>query len=180
MKLHEKIKGIYAKKSLRFALYIIGTLFILSITLQFGIFIGYHKASFARDWGDHYKNNFGMERPESFRGMMGNTLPNAYGASGKVLSITLPTFVVEDTNGTEKTILITDTTIIKSRMQNSSSSVITSGSIVVVLGDPNSSGQIEAKLIRIMPDSTTFTTSTSTQGMMYGGQQNRGNMMFKR
>lgn len=177
MKLHEKIKGLYTKKPLRLALYTIGILFILSITLQFGIFIGYHKASFARDWGDHYKKNFGMERPESFRGMMGNTLPNAYGASGKVLSVTLPTFVVEDTNGTEKTILITDATIIKSGMQNASSSSITSNSIVMVLGDPTASGQIQAKLIRIMPAG--FNSSTTTGGMMYGNKTGRNNMMFR-
>lgn len=178
IKINEKIKGLYAQKPLRLGLYVIATLFVLSVTLQLGIFIGYHKASFARDWGDHYKKNFGMERPESFRGMMGNTLPIAHGATGKVLSVSLPNFIVEDTNGTEKTIIITNETIIRSGTQNASSSIITPNSIVMVLGNPNTSGQIEAKLIRLMP--LGFSTSTSVENQNYGNQPGRGGMMFRR
>lgn len=179
-KLQENIKSLYAQKPIRLGLYILGTLFVLSATFQLGLFVGYHKASFARDWGDHYERNFGMRRPESIRGMMGNTLPGAYGASGKVLSVTLPTFVVEDINGTEKTIHISDTTLIRLAMQNASSSAITVDNIVIVLGEPNDAGQIEAKLIRVMPAG--FTTGTSTRGMMYGSTtpSGRGWMMFRR
>lgn len=180
MKLHPKIQALYTQKPIRLGLYILGTLFVLCATFQLGLFVGYHKASFARDWGDHYKRNFGMERPESFRGMMGNTLPGAYGASGKVLAVSLPTFVVEDIHGTEKTIHVSDTTLIRSAMQNASSPAITVDSIVVVLGEPNDAGQLEAKLIRIMPAG--FSVGTSTRGMMYGSTtlRTRAGMMLRR
>lgn len=176
MKINEKIKGLYAQKPLRLGIYIIGTLFVLCATLQLGIFIGYHKASFARDWGDHYKKNFGLERPESFGGMMGGRLPTSYGASGKVLTLSLPSFIIEDNDGTEKTILITNKTLIKVGMQNASSSAIIGDSFVVVLGSPNTSGQIEAKLIRVMPIGFNSSTSTNT---IYGNRTGRNGMMFR-
>lgn len=178
MTLQEKIKGFTTKKHIKTLLYVLGTLFILCAILQFGIFIGYHKASFARDWGDGYKENFGMERPESFKGMMRNRLPTAYGASGKILSVTLPTFIVEDSNGTEKTIYVSTSTLIKSAMQDASSSVITVDAIVMVIGDPNTNGQIEAKLVRIMP--TGALNASSTRGMMRGNSIRGWGMMFQR
>ncbi len=158
------MKVLYAHKGLRLGLYIIGGLFVLGVTFQLGVFTGYHKASFARDWGDHYGKNFGMERPESFKGMMRGGLPMGHGAVGKVLTVTLPTFVIEDNDGTEKTIVVSNTTIVKSSTQNSTSTSITPNTSVVVIGQPNKSGQIEAKLIRIMPAG--FGTSTSMQRMM--------------
>ena len=177
MTLQEKIKGL-TKKYMKKGLYILGTLFVLCVTLQFGIFIGYHKASFARDWGDGYKRNFGMERPESFKGMMGNRLPTAYGASGKVLSINLPTFIVEDVNGTEKTIYVSTSTLIKSAMQDTPASTIAVDATVMVIGEPTTNGQIEAKLIRIMPAGAL--NASSTRGMMRGNSTRGWGMMFQR
>ncbi len=162
----EKIKVLYAHKGLRLWIYIIGGLFVLCVTFQLGVLTGYHKASYARDWGDHYGNNFGMERPESFRGMMRGGLPIGHGATGKVLTVTLPTFIIEDRDGTEKTIIVSSTTIIKSAMQITSSTSITPNALVVVIGQPNKDGQIEAKLIRLMPTSFGTSTNSMMRGMM--------------
>ena len=165
----EILKAIKNYKSLKVVISIILGLFILGITFQLGLFVGYHKASFARDWGEHYGRNFGMERPESFGGMMGGKLPMPHGASGKVLSVSLPTFIIEDRDGTEKTILITDKTIIKKGRDNASSTIIKAEDLLMIIGDPNTQGQIEAKLIRDMG----IYGSSTPMGMM-------GNMMFRR
>jgi hypothetical protein len=109
--------------------------------------------------------------------MRGNNLPTAHGAFGTVLTTTLPTFIIEDKDGLEKSILILSSTIIKNISGNASSSSITPNNLIMVLGDPNASGQIEAKLIRIMPND--FTNGTNTRGMM-GGNYKRGGMMFFR
>ena len=165
----EKIKGLYAHKGMRISLYVIGGLFVLSAILQLGIFIGYHKATFARDWSDSYGRNFGMERPDSFRGMMRGGLPMPHGSVGKILTVTLPTFVIEDKDGTEKTIIVSDTTILREGPNTASSSTLHADDFVVILGEPNTEGQIEAKLIRIMPSN--FSTTTQMMGgapsMMY-------------
>lgn len=173
----EKIKGIYANKGLRLGLYIIGGLFVLGTTFQLGVFTGYHKASFARDWGDNYRKNFGMERPESFKGMMRGGLPVGHGAAGKILAVTLPTFVIQDKDGMEKTITVSSATIIKSGMNNTSSTSITPNTFVVVIGEPNKDGQIEAKLIRIMPED--FDPSSPIQNRM-GSSTNPTKGMMRR
>lgn len=160
----EKIKALYTHRKLRVASYSIGGLFILGLTFQLGVLVGYHKANFARNWGDHYNKNFGMERPDSMRGMMHGKFPNAHGATGKVISLSLPTFVILDRDGIEKSIIITDKTIIKNGMNNASSSELKSDSMVMVLGDPTQDGKVEAKLIRIMP--LGFSASTTMRGMM--------------
>lgn len=163
------LKKLFANKTYRYAIYGIGTLFILSLTFQVGMSVGYHKASYGRDWGEHYEKNFGMMRPDSMRSMMGGgRFPMAHGAVGKIISVTLPTFILEDKDGTEKTVLLNETTLIKKAMERASSTELSANSFVVVLGEPNSNGQIEAKLIRIMPDG--FSTSTNNfppQGMMF-------------
>lgn len=160
----EKIKVLYTHKKLRVTSYVIGGLFILGLTFQLGVLVGYHKANFARNWGDHYNKNFGMERPDSMRGMMHGKYPTAHGAAGKVVSLSLPTFVILDRDGTEKNIIITNKTVIKNGMNNASSSELKSDSMVMVLGDPTEDGKVEAKLIRIMP--FPFSTSTTMHGMM--------------
>ncbi len=170
----EKIKVLYAHKGLRLGMYIIGGLFILGATFQLGVFTGYHKASFARDWGDHYGKNFGMEKPESFKGMMRGDLPMSHGAAGKVLTVTLPTFVIEDKDGTEKTVTVSTTTIIKSGMQYASSTLLTPNTFVVIIGEPNKNGQIEAKLIRVMPENF---DPTSMQNKMEGSMNPMKGMM---
>jgi hypothetical protein len=178
MKMHEKIKGLYTQKGLRLGLYIIGGLFVFSVIFQLGVFVGYHKANYAHNFSDSYRKNFRGEKGGSFGSMMrGNNLPTAHGAFGTVLTTTLPTFIIEDKDGLEKSILILSSTIIKNISGNASSSSITPNNLIMVLGDPNASGQIEAKLIRIMPND--FTNGTNTRGMM-GGNYKRGGMMFFR
>ena len=165
----EKIKHLYANKGMRYFIYAVGVLLVLSITFQAGIFVGYHKANFARGWGENYEKNFGMHKPGSFKGMMrGDRLPSAHGVSGKVLSVSLPNFVVEDLDGIEKSVTIKNDTIIKQAMEKISSENIKAGSYVVVLGDPSDNGQIDAKLVRVMASST----------RMYDGK--RGMMIFER
>lgn len=163
----EKIKKLYFYKELRVIAYIFGVLCIAGVIFQVGVFIGYHKANFGREWGDHYRNNFGMERPDSFKGMIHGKLPSSHGALGKVLKVSLPTFIVQDKDGTEKTILINEKTLIRLGMQNASSSSLTSDNLVIVFGEPTNQGQIEAKLIRIMPSGFDMSTS-SRNHMMFG------------
>jgi len=161
----EKIKSLYANKGLRLSLYIVGALFVFSAIFQLGIFVGYHKANFARDWSESYGKNFGMERPDSFRGMMGDELPMPHGSVGKILTVTLPNIIIEDRDGTEQNIIVSDKTLIKSGPTNASSTSLKADDLVVILGEPNSQGQIEAKLIRIMP---AFSTSTKMMGGLPG------------
>jgi len=152
----EKIKKIFESKTLRTVIYTIGTLAVVSLVFQAGMMAGFRKASFGRDWGDNYAMNFGSP----YRGtqMMGRdfgdfgNLPNAHGAIGRIIKIELPTIIVlDEKENTEKVVLISDKTEIRKVRDSAIKEDLKIDDHIVVIGSPNSSGQIEAMLIRLLP-----------------------------
>lgn len=148
-KIKEEIAKIFESKVFIKILYGIGIVMVLLLVLSAGISIGFRKASFGRAWGENYERNFGMRpnRPMFSR----DNFPNANGATGKILKIALPNIIVQDKYNTEKVILIKDDTKIQKMMSVVKASDLAVDDYVVIIGSPNDQGQIEAKLIRIMP-----------------------------
>ncbi len=150
----EKIKKVFESKMVLKILLILGILVVAAFIFQAGFFVGFRKASFGRDWGENYGRNFGMMRGN--RGLskdfgISENFPNAHGAIGKIIKIELPTLIVQDKDNVEKVVLVTnDTKIINIRKEDNIQDLKIDENIVVI-GTPNSQGQIEAKLIRIMP-----------------------------
>lgn len=156
IKLKNKIKSIFESQTFKTVIYTIGVLFIIFLIFQAGMIAGFRKASFGRDWGENYTDNFGS--PHKFIGMRGEgmgdfgNLPNAHGAIGKIIKVELPIMVVFDgKDQTEKIIVINDKTDIRMMRDVVDTSALKVDEHVVVIGAPNSSGQIEAKLIRFIP-----------------------------
>lgn len=135
---------------------VFGSLFVASFIFQAGMIAGFKKASFGRDWGDNYIKNFGRLEmgPRMMNGKFDNfgDLPIAHGAIGKIIKIELPSIVVlDEKDNTEKIILINEKTEIRKIRGNMKSEDLKIDEHVVIVGNPNSSGQIEARLIRILP-----------------------------
>jgi hypothetical protein len=151
-KIKDKIKKFLESKSYVKFMYIIGGFFILVFVFQIGMFAGYRKASFSRDWGNNYERNFGPNRPgpQIIKDNFGN-LPNAHGAIGKIIKIEFPNIFVLDKDQTEKILIVDDNTNILERNEKVTSDSLAVDKYIVVIGTPNDSGQIEAKLIRIIP-----------------------------
>ena len=148
-KIYEDIKKVFESRITLKVLCVLGVIIVALLIFSAGVTVGFRKASFGRAWGDNYEHNFGM-RPN--RPMFGqDNFPNANGAIGKIIKITLPTIVVQDKDNTEKVILIKDDTKIQKMMSVVKSSDLAIDDFVVIIGSPNTQGQIEAKLIRIMP-----------------------------
>ena len=145
----EKVAKMFESKVFVGILYGMGIAIVLLLVLSAGISIGFRKASFGRAWGDNYERNFGMMQNRQFLGE--NNFPNAHGAAGKIIKITLPTIIVQDKDNTEKVVLIKDDTKIQEMMSEVKASDLSVNDFVVIIGSPNTAGQIEAKLIRIMP-----------------------------
>jgi len=153
-KIHEKLVRVFESKVFVGILHGIGIIIALILVFSAGISVGFHKASFGRAWGENYNRNFGMMRPVSFdlNGFNdNNNLPNAHGAIGKIIKITLPTIIVTDKDNTEKVVLIKDDTKIQKTREALTSTNLRVDDFVVVIGSPNDQGQIEAKFIRVMP-----------------------------
>jgi hypothetical protein len=148
-KIHEKMLRFFESKILVGVLYGIGIVLILVLVFSAGVSVGFRKASFGRAWGDNYERNFGMMPPRF--GLGQNNFPNANGAIGKIINITLPTIIVADKDNTEKVILIKDDSKIQKMRAEIKASDLVINDFVTIIGSPNDSGQIEAKFIRVMP-----------------------------
>ena len=143
------------------------------LIFQLGMWVGYRKGTFTCQFTGPYERMFGMrERDESFIPGMFQQEIGGHGSAGKVVSIQTSTIIIADANNVETTIQVTDDTLIRKFRDTISLKDITVGDTVVVLGVPNSQGQIDAKLIRVMPAlpgtggpnvKSATTTSSSTQ-----------------
>jgi len=66
-----------------------------------------------------------------------------------VISVGSSTIATKDSNGNEQSIVIDEDTVIREMNKTVSIADIQDGSQVAVIGEPNDTGQIHARLIRI-------------------------------
>jgi len=145
----EKIRKVFDSKTSFRILCGIGIAIVALLIFSAGVDVGFHKASFGRAWGENYEHNFGfVPNPPVFGG---DNFPNANGAIGKIIKIELPTIIVQDKDNTEKVVLIKNDTQIQEMRAPITSNDLKIDNFVVVIGTPNTQGQIEAKFIRVMP-----------------------------
>ena len=128
----------------------IGTLAIAIIIFQAGVFVGYQKATFSLRLGDNFSQTFG-QRHNGFPPPMMMDPANDHGTAGKILSVNNATMIIADRDQIEKTVSFASSTDVKFLRDTVPTSYLKTGDFVVVIGSPNSNGNIQAQLIRIMP-----------------------------
>ena len=131
----------------RITLYALSALFVALLIFQAGMFTGERRAAFTYGTGAAYYRVFDENHGPGSR----DFLMEAHGAAGKIVSLNLPTFVVSGPDQTEKVVMVGDDTEIRRFHSEASSSDLGVDDFVVVIGEPNSDAQIDAKLIRILP-----------------------------
>ena len=67
----------------------------------------------------------------------------------------MPTFVIAGPDSVEKTVLVGTSTLIRKLDSEVKPEDIRTGDFLVVIGEPNEDIQIQAKLIRILPEPPT-------------------------
>ena len=167
-----KINKFVESKSFTRVVYALGIIVILFFVFQAGMFAGFKKASFNRDWGSNYEMNFGPRRINSlFTQDNINGLSNAHGAIGKIIKMDYPNMIVLDKDQTEKDIIISNDTSILERNGKVTKDELAVDKYVIVIGNPNELGQIESKLIRIIPSPEEMSGPSAMEfnnGMMPG------------
>lgn len=143
-----------------------GALIVALLIFQAGIFVGYRKASFSYGSGDNFHRMFGaperhgmMDR-DGMRGIMGGEFTSAYGTTGTIVKINLPTIIVAGTDKVEKVVVVNEKTILRQFRNDVKNEDLKVGDSVVVIGSPNDKAQIEARLIRVLPASASTATIT--------------------
>lgn len=139
-------------KLFRIILIVIGVLIILLGVFWIGMFVGYTKANFSRQWGNNYHRLFGGEPRQKFGPppRRGNEFfMNANSASGSVIKIEGNTIYLKGDDNVERSILVLDGAVIRRGKASIKITEIYPDEKLLVLGSSSSTGQIEAKFIRI-------------------------------
>lgn len=159
-------KIFFQSKLFRKILCAIGIVVVALTIFQAGVFVGYRRASFSYRFGDNYHNTFGlttrhgMMGSDSFFGFSRGEFTSAYGATGTIVKINLPNIIVAGADKVEKVVSVNSSTIIRRFREDVKVGDLKVGDSVIVIGSPNSTTQIEAKLIRVLPANVTSGTST--------------------
>lgn len=124
---------------------------ILLLGFKLGTVVGARKADFSCRWSDNYHQNFGGPQKGFLQGLGDKDFIEANGTFGQIIKIDGSTLVVKGRNDMEKVVLVNDATVIKSFQDTIKAADLKVDSLVVIIGEPNAAGQIEAKLIRVMP-----------------------------
>jgi hypothetical protein len=145
-------KNIHESKTVRTVVITISIVIIMLILLFVGMNIGTHRARFAGQFGQNYERNFMGPRGGMMGGFFDNErLPGGHGVIGEILSINLPQIIITGPDNLEKTVLVSTSTVIRQFQTNITSSELKIGDFVVIIGNPNNNGQVEARLVRVMP-----------------------------
>ncbi|MCX6718310.1 MAG: hypothetical protein NTY81_01760 [Candidatus Staskawiczbacteria bacterium] len=146
------MKDILESKLFKIIILSIAGLIILGFVFSLGVFIGTKRAEFSFKWASQYHNNFAGPAG----GFLGNAMMNEQftegnGVFGQIIKINGQTLTIKGADNVEKNILVgTQTTIVYQR-KNIKLSELTINENVVVIGDPDNNGQIQAELIRVLP-----------------------------
>jgi hypothetical protein len=139
-------------------------LFIVALLIfQAGIFMGFKRGIFSCEWNQNYNQNFleGRGIPGSPNGNFFEMNPiRPHGIFGTVITVSDSEIVIKDRDGIEKILKISDDVDIKDGRDSIKITDVKMGDQITVIGAPDSSGDIDAELIRIMPAIAPIGTST--------------------
>ncbi len=151
----KELENIVSSKKVRLAIGVIGALVLALLIFHAGVVFGSHRNSFGGpsgrpSMGRGFRPPFlpgSFELPHGF-------IPNTHGAVGAITAITPPTFTMETREGTSKTIFVSTSTMIRS-MRGADTTAFAIGNKIIVIGEPDSQGRIDATLIRVLSATST-------------------------
>ena len=145
----------FQSKIFKAIVFTIAVLIIFLTGLKAGTFIGFRKANFSYRWSDNYQRNFAGPKDGffvNFRDDFKNRdFIQSAGVFGQIIKIENDKLIIIGKNNAETIVLITDKTIINRFQETISVADLKIDDAAVIIGEPNNAGQIEAKLIRVMP-----------------------------
>lgn len=153
----KRLQEIFDSRWLKITLAGLIAFILLLGVFELGIFVGYRKANFSYKWSENYHMMFGgpregfMPMPPEFRG---DDFISPHGTAGSIMKIDGNTLIIKGGENTEKTILVTDKTVIRRGNDTIQVSDLETGDMLVVIGSPDDKGQIQAELIRIFEGKT--------------------------
>jgi hypothetical protein len=124
---------------------------VLLLVFRAGAEVGARKARFSYRWGEQYHRNFGGPKGGFLHGGLDRDFIETHGAAGTVLSVDNVTVVMNGRDDVERIVRVSDRTVVKRGSRTIAMEELQADDRIVVIGEPNSDGQIEAKFIRVFP-----------------------------
>jgi hypothetical protein len=130
----------------------LSALVILLVGFGLGMAVGIKKSEFSYRWQQN-RPMMGLPGQDGgfFRQLDGRDFMNSHGIIGQISDINGTVLTIKDRDNTEKSVLTDDKTAIETAGKPAKISDLRAGDTVVVIGDPDDKGEIQAKLIRTMP-----------------------------
>ncbi len=152
----------FQSKTFKIILGGVGVIIILLLVFELGKIVGFKKANFSYRWGENYHQNFGGPREGFFKDFSGRDFIGAHGVFGQIMKIDGSTLVIKGQDDVEKIVLVNDKTVIERFRETVKITDLKVDDYIVVIGEPNDAGQIEAKFIRIMPSPSPTSSPNSS------------------
>lgn len=168
-------KNVFQSKILKIALWCLAGLIVSLLIFKAGTIVGLRKAGFSYKWGENYHQNFGGPRKGFFRNFDEKDFISGHGVFGQIIKIDTAvesgqtasstesgqtnTLIIKGQDNVEKIVLVKSDTVIQQARKTIQISDLKVDDSIVVIGEPNEAGQIEAKFIRLSPlaaDNTQF------------------------
>jgi hypothetical protein len=127
---------------------------ILILVFGLGVQVGAGRARFSYQWTQSYHKNFAGPRNgflDDWQNFPAGDMMRGHGIFGKIIKLDSGSIVIQGQDNAETVVLITKDTVIEKLQANITLDQLKVDDYVVVIGSPNASGQIEAKLIRVLP-----------------------------
>lgn len=154
-------RNLIQSKTFKYTLWGIGGLLVILVSFKAGEFMGVRKASFSYQWGEgYYRSVMGRGRSMLGRGLDEKDFLAGHGIAGPIIKISSSTLTIQDRDGIEKIILLGNETVVRQYHNTISSGDLSVGEVVAVIGSPNTTGQIDAKLIRVLPSPSASSSTT--------------------
>jgi 5S rRNA maturation endonuclease (ribonuclease M5) len=159
------INNFFQSKTFKIITWCVAGFIVLFFVFNLGVFVGTQKASFSFRWAEQYHNNFAGPANGFFQQFAGKDFIDSNGVFGKIIKVADQSIIVKGKDDVEKIVSITDKTTIKYQNKDIKISDLKIDDEVVIIGEPNDAGQIEAKLIRVMPPLPTAQTQNNQQNI---------------
>jgi hypothetical protein len=146
-----ELSKIFQSKAFKIIIRIFAALAIILLIFEAGLVVGYKKANFSFKWGENYHLNFGGPRGGFLEDARGRDMIDSHGITGQIIKIETSTIIIGGRDNVEKIVNLNDDTAIMRFRDQIKPADLKIGELVVIIGDPNDAGQINAKFVRIMP-----------------------------
>lgn len=140
----------FHSKAFKISFVVIAVVIAALLIFKLGVFVGYRKANFSYRWAENYHKNFGGPREGFFNDFYDRDFIDGHGMSGLVMKIDGNVLIIKDRDNTEKTVTISDQTVIRVNRDTIKITDLKIDDRIVIIGSPDNQGQIEAKFIRVM------------------------------